>query len=84
MVMDPEVAALSFQRSLELLSAVFGCPGEEVVLLECVAALDTTAHHDEIVRIRNWSSEDLPQKGMSVSSCPAVGHLEYCLVRIYS
>ena len=48
------------------------CPGQEVALLVCVA-LDLTAHH-EIVQMRNWSSEDLPLKGVYVSSCPAMGH----------
>ena len=66
MVLDPEVAALNVQCSLELLTTVVGCPGEEVALLVCVA-LDLTAHHEEIVRIRKWSSEDLPLKGASVS-----------------
>ena len=78
MVLDPEVAAFNLQRSLEPLLRIVGCPGEEVALLVCVA-LDLTAPH-KIVPIRNWPYENLPLKGVSVSSCPAVGHLEYCLV----
>ena len=82
MVLDLEVTVLDIQRSLEPLSAVVGCPGQEVAQLICVA-LDSTAHH-KIVQTRNWSSEDLPLKGVSVSSCPDVGHIQYCLERICS
>ena len=82
MVVDLEVTALILQRSLDLVSAVVGCPGEEVALLECVA-LDLTVHH-LIDRFRSWSSEVLPLKGVSVSLCPVEGHLVCFLVGICS
>ena len=82
MVLDLEVTGLDIQLSLEPLLGVVGCPGQEVELLVCVLP-NPTAHH-EIVQIRNWSSEDLPLKGVSVSSCSDVGRVQYCLERICS
>ena len=81
-LVDLEVTALILQRSLELVSAVVGCPGEKVAQQVCVA-LDLTVHH-LIDRFRSWSSEVLPLKGVSVSSCPVEGHIVYFLVGICS
>ena len=85
-VLELEVTVLDIQRSLESLSAVVGCLDQQEVVLRVCVASDETAH-DEIVQIQNWSSEDLPLKGVKtdVSSCPTVQLVhQYCLERICS